>query len=112
MCVLTGACYTRDRLSIESYAQAVHTEDLLDEDTGCKLVVSTLKCIGVSPVDLKLLHDRVEITGRSNSSLNTADFLMTHLRVETVLIKNEDDLLKCSSYDTLCTLPVRLLKNL
>jgi DNA integrity scanning protein DisA with diadenylate cyclase activity len=90
----------------------VHTEDLFNENTCSKLIVGTLKCIGISPVNLELLHDGVEVTGRSNSSLNTADFLMTHLGIESVQVENEDYLLESCSYNALCALPIRLLENL
>ena len=90
----------------------MESEDLFDENSCDKLVVSALESIGILPVDFQLLHDEVEFTGRIEGSLNAADFLMTHFRVEAVVLKEHDYLFQSCSYDALCTFPVRFLKFL
>ena len=90
----------------------MHTENLLDEDPGHKFIVSCLKGIGIMPVYFKLLHNVIEITGIGKVRLNTADFLVTHLRTEAVLLEDHDDLLQSGPYNALCTLPVGFLELL
>ena len=112
MRMFTGSGNTRKRLGAEAYFETMHTEDLFDEDTCKKLIVSCLKCIGIVPVDLELFHDVLEITGIRKVCLYAADFLVAHLRLKAVKLKEHDGLLKRSTDNTLGALPVLFLEAL
>ena len=71
----------------------MESEDLLDEDSCDELIVSALESIRILPVNFELLHDEVELAGRIEGSLNAADFLVSHLRIEAVVVEKKDDLL-------------------
>ena len=45
VCVLTGTCNAGEGLCVEAYVKTMESEDLLDEDSCDKLIVSALECI-------------------------------------------------------------------
>ena len=112
MCMLTAACNTGNRFSLEGNLQAVHAENLFNDDTCQKLVICSLNAAAELPVNLQLLHNVSHMACGINLTFNTAAFLMAHLRLQAVKLQSLDSLFQRSTHVAAGTLPVLLLHYL
>ena len=112
MCMFTAACNTGNRFSLEGNLQAVHAENLFNDDTCQKLVICSLNAAAELPVNLQLLHNVSHMACSINLTFNAAAFLVAHLRLQAVQLQSLDGLLQCSTHVAASTLPVLLLHYL
>ena len=112
MCMLTAACNTGNRFSLEGNLQAVHAENFFNDDTCQKLVIRSLNAAAELPVNLQLLHNVSHMTCAVNLTFNAATFLVAHFRLQAVQLQSLNSLLQCSTHVAAGTLPILLLHYL
>ena len=112
MRMLTAACNTGNRFSLEGNLQAVHAENFFNDDTCQKLVIRSLNSAAELPVNLQLLHNVSHMTCGINLTFNTATFLVAHFRLQAVQLQSLNSLLQCSTHVAAGTLPILLLHYL
>ena len=112
MGMLTVAGKSNHRLGLEADLKTIAAEYLLDDSTDEHFIISRLDGISKAPINLKLFTDVSHVSALVDLCLETANFLVAHLNVKSILIKLNDTLLKGTTNSTVSTLPILLLHNL
>ena len=112
MRMLTAASNALHRLCHECNVKPVKPEYISYYVFYLFFIVRSLQRIRIFPVDFKLLHYVIVMSGVSHLGFDAADLLVTHFHFKTVAVKN----VKCSFESCTnrphCPLPVLLLELL
>ena len=111
--VFTGTGNALNRFGLEGNFKTVFAEYFTDDDASLDFVVCRLYGIaGKCPVDFDLFQYENQFARIVDLSLDAADFLMAHFRIEAVFFKTFNSLFQGRANDAVRALPVLFLQFL
>ena len=112
MCMLAVARKTDERFRLEIDLQSIEAENLTYKGANEKLIVRRLHSVVELPIDLDLFADMRHAAILIDLCLQSADFLMPHLHVETIFVKLDKAVLERRAHSPVRPLPILLVHHL